>query len=223
MRAVPLLMAAAIGLTVVAGATDAGAATGVIRRPKTFLDLKYAYTVRQKRDFTCGAAALATVLKFHYDMPVTEDMLLGMIAQRYSPQQLAQKAQLGLSLEDLIYVSEKLGFQAQAAQIAIPELEKLSGPVIIKITKNKNDHFVVLRKKTADLAYISDPIVGDVTMDNAEFKADFGGDILAVWPSYITGDYFSGLSVIRDPISVNKQLEPLEVHSWTFDNAPLLP
>jgi hypothetical protein len=48
-----------------------------------------------------------------------------------------------------------------------------------------------------------------VTLDEAEFGAEFKGAVLAIWPSYITGDYFSGLSVIRDPIAVNRMLGSL--------------
>lgn len=176
-------------------------------RPKTYNDLKYSRTVRQERDFTCGAAALATILKYHYDMPVTEYMIMSMILERYSFEQWKQKVKDGLSFEDLIFVAKKLGFEAVAATIALQETEKLGAPVIIQLDMNKSDHFVVLRKKTAEFAYLSDPITGNMTLDQKEFKEKFRGAILAVWPSYATDGLRSVLSTVRDPVSVNRALE----------------
>ncbi len=194
----------------------------ITARPKSYLDRKYEFTVRQRRDFTCGAAALATMLKIHYHMPVTEGMIFAMIAGRYTPPQLKQKAEQGLSFEDLIFVADKLGFSAQAATVPLDQLAKLNGPVIIRITIRKNDHFVVLRKMVGNLAYIADPLFGDVTLDGAEFKKAYSTAALAVWPSYIGDDYFSGLSVIRDPISVSRSLVPLQITPSTFDNARII-
>src|SRR5208337_4831715 len=98
----------------------------IFHRPKSYTALKYAHTLRQERDFTCGSAALATILKFHYDMPVTEDMIVDMILRRYTPEEWKQKAKEGLSFEDLIFVAEKLGFNAQAATLPVSEVAKLN-------------------------------------------------------------------------------------------------
>lgn len=203
----------ALTFTVLAAASYeaslASSSNATFVRPKSYNALKFAYTVRQERDFTCGAAALATILKYHYDMPVTEDMIISMMVARYTDAEWIEKHKEGLSFEDLIYVAQKLGFQATAAVAKPEQLEKLSGPVIIQLVLKKNDHFTVLRKKTSDIAYLSDPIAGAMTLDQDEFLKKFRGPILAVWPSYIKGDFFSGLSVIRDPISVERLLSSM--------------
>ena len=152
-------------------------------------------------------------------MPVTEEMIFWMIVTRYKPEELKQKAEVGFSFEDLIFVAEKLGFKTAVAVISAAELEKLSGPVILQLNLRKFDHFAVLRKKTADIAYMSDPVFGQITLDEKEFKAEFKGAVLAIWPSYIVGDYFSGLSVIRDPISVNRMLGSLAM-PYLISRAP---
>jgi uncharacterized protein len=186
----------------------------ITERPKAYMDLKFASTVRQRRDFTCGAAALATILKYHYGMPVSEEMIYWMIINRYKLEELKNKAENGFSFEDLIYVASKLGFESQAAVVDISELQKLNGPVILQFKLKRFEHFVVLRKKTDELAYMSDPVKGQTTLNNAEFKTEFKGPVLAVWPSYVSGDYFSGLSVIRDPISASQMLAPTTVQPF---------
>jgi predicted double-glycine peptidase len=194
-------------------------ARAITERPTSYQDLKFAYTVRQQRDFTCGAAALASILKYHYGMPVTEEMIFWMIVNRYKPEELKKKAEIGFSFEDLIFVAEKLGFKTQAAVVSATELEKLNGPVILQMNMKRFDHFSVLRKKTADIAYMSDPMFGQMTLDEKEFKEEFKGAVLAVWPSYIGDDYFSGMSVVRDPIQVNRLLGSLAFPSFVFSPA----
>jgi predicted double-glycine peptidase len=196
------------------------AAGTITERPRSYQDLKFQFTVRQQRDFTCGAAALASILKYHYGMPVTEEMIFWIIVNRYKPEELKQKAEVGFSFEDLIFVAEKLGFKSQAAVVAISELEKLNGPVILQMNMKRFDHFSVLRKKTADIAYMSDPLFGQLTLDSKEFKEEFKGAVLAIWPSYISDDYFSGMSVIRDPISVNRMLGSLALQPSFIGRAP---
>ncbi len=200
--------------------TGSAQGSAITERPTSYHDLKFAFTVRQQRDFTCGAAALASVLKYHYGMPVTEEMIFWIIVNRYKPEQLKQKAEVGFSFEDLIFVAEKLGFKTQAAVVSAAELEKLNGPVILQMNMKRFDHFSVLRKKTADIAYMSDPLFGQITLDEKEFKAEFKGAVLAIWPSYIGDDYFSGMSVIRDPIAVNRMLGSLAFPSYVFSPAP---
>jgi len=117
---------AMFGLTASVSGQDTAARRAITDRPKTYADLKFAYTVRQERDFTCGAAALATVLKYHYGMPVTEEMIFWIIVNRYNPEELKKKIEVGFSFEDLIFVAEKLGFKTQAAIISSDELEKLT-------------------------------------------------------------------------------------------------
>ncbi len=214
------LAIAALGLAPGLSGGGSALASAITERPRPYQELKFEFTVRQQRDFTCGAAALASILKYHYGMPVTEEMIFWMIVNRYKPEELKQKAQVGFSFEDLIFVAEKLGFKTQAAVVSATELEKLNGPVILQLNLKKFDHFAVLRKKTPDIAYMSDPMFGQLTLDESEFKTEFKGAVLAIWPSYIGDDYFSGMSVIRDPISVNKMLGSLALPPLVFMPAP---
>lgn len=200
---------------------EAFGANAIVQRPRSYVELKYEHVVRQQRDFTCGAASLATILKHHFDMPVTEGMIFSMLVKRYKPDELKAKAENGLSFEDLSFVAEALGFNTQAAIIEVTELEKLNGPVIVQLNLNKFDHFAVLRKKTNDMAYLADPLFGEISLDSAQFKSEFKGPVLAIWPSYIGSNYLSGLSQIRDPISVEKSLKRILAPQNTMHQMPL--
>jgi len=37
---------------------------------------------------------------------------------------------------------------------------------------------------------MSDPVLGQVTLDEAEFGKEFKGAVLAIWPSYIPATIF---------------------------------
>ena len=42
-------------------------------RVRSLQEAKFAATIRQQYDFSCGSAALATLLTHHYQFPVSED------------------------------------------------------------------------------------------------------------------------------------------------------
>jgi len=70
------------------------------------------------------------------------------------------------------------------------------------------DHFAVLRKKSGGLAYMSDPVLGQVTLDEASsegIQRRGAGDLAVIYYRRL----FFGLSVIRDPIAVNRMLGSL--------------
>jgi predicted double-glycine peptidase len=46
--------------------TTASVPASVVTRPRTYLDMRYANMVRQALDFSCGAAALATIINDYW-------------------------------------------------------------------------------------------------------------------------------------------------------------
>ena len=68
-------MLAAAGLPAEAGSLylDAGVGGGAFSlKVQSFQEQKYHDTIAQEHDFSCGSAALATLLSYNYNMPVSE-------------------------------------------------------------------------------------------------------------------------------------------------------
>ena len=111
-------------------------------RPLSLLALRYEATIPQQFDYTCGAASIATILTYYWDLPTSETQVIDVLKQRYSLEEIARRRETGLSFDDLIFAAARLGFEAQGAQVAADELPKLRGPAIIQLVNSKFQHFV---------------------------------------------------------------------------------
>ena len=184
-------------------------------RPVSLLALRYEATIPQRFDYTCGAASVATLLTYYWNTATTEAQVIAALRQRYSLDEIARRRDTGLSFDDLIFAADRLGFDAQGAQIALTELPKLQGPVIVQLTNDKFQHFVVLRRTGSGVYYVSDPIVGELAMAASEFRADFSGYALAIWRSDTPLPSGAKLMRPRDGVSVTNSMEKvLNAGSW---------
>jgi predicted double-glycine peptidase len=118
--------------------------------------------VKQGYDYSCGAAALATLLTYGLNDVVGEDALLRALLDPLSPEQLAELQKKGLSLLDLQRLANNRGHKAQGFRILGDQLVKLSYPVIVFIRPHGYRHFAVLRGVRGDRVYLADPSLGNV-------------------------------------------------------------
>jgi predicted double-glycine peptidase len=176
-------------------------------RPKSYLALRYEATVPQFQDFTCGAASLATIATFYWGERIDETDVLKALLGRYTREEIAKKGETGLSFDDLIYAAGKLGFSAEGLKISQDQLANLQGPVIVHLKKSETfQHFVVLRKVGDGVYYLSDPVVGAVVENAADFDEQYTGNALAVWKNGAPLPALAKLSTPRDGLSVSNSL-----------------
>ena len=160
-------------------ATTAGAKA--VDKPLSFREIKFSATVRQQFDFSCGAATLATILTFYFGRPTSEIEVMNILRSRYPDQDWKGLQDRGFSFDDLIWTAGRLGFEGQGAQIPTTGLEGLSGPVIVHLDRGKFQHFTVVRAVKAGNVFLSDPVVGAVSMSMGEFERQYTGRALAIW------------------------------------------
>jgi predicted double-glycine peptidase len=120
--------------------------------------------VKQGYDYSCGAAALATLLTYGLNDMVGEDDLLRALLQPLSSDQLAALQKKGLSLLDLQKLAQNRGHKAQGFRIHLNQLVKLAYPVIVFIRPHGYRHFAVLKGVRGDRVYLADPSLGNVRM-----------------------------------------------------------
>ena len=142
---------------------------------------RYRLTVRQERDFTCGAASLATLVNFYYGRNYTEQQILELVLGRYTKEERKKKSQTGLSFNDLSFAASKLGFQSLGATMGLSGLRQLKGPVIVHLDRKIIQHFSVFRGFAGDRVFLSDPILGDTRYSIDRFLKEFTGAVFAVW------------------------------------------
>lgn len=128
--------------------------------PKNRKELSREDIVTQRRDFSCGAAALATVFKYYWRETVTEELFLTLIARRLSLDELKERIQNGLTLTDLKKAAELVKYSAVIGRLTLEKLGESKLPLIVGITVNNYDHFVVVRGVVGEYVYVADPIYG---------------------------------------------------------------
>lgn len=120
--------------------------------------------VKQRYDYSCGSASLATLLTYGLNDPVDEDAILRALLGSLSPDELADLQRKGLSLFDLQQLAQKRGHKAQGFRLHGSQLARLSHPVIVFIKPRGYEHFAVYKGMRGDRVYLADPSLGNVRM-----------------------------------------------------------
>ena len=133
------------------------------------LELRDEQVVRQQWDLSCGAAAIATVLTYQLNHPVSErEVALAML--RHTTPNLV-RSRLGFSLLDLKAYAASHGFAVAAfSGMTLDDLDPLA-PAITPIQWHGFSHFVVYRGRRAGRVLIADPAFGNRTLTEDGFRA----------------------------------------------------
>lgn len=118
---------------------------------------KFDTVVRQEYDFSCGSAALATLLRYHYEDPQNEQsVFLGMWRDGDRP----QIRQLGFSLLDMKRYLAGRGIAADGYKVSLAQIGKAQIPGIALINFDGYRHFVVVKGIDENTLLLGDPSLG---------------------------------------------------------------
>jgi predicted double-glycine peptidase len=150
----------------------------VIYKPiQSVRERKFADLVQQKTDFSCGAAALATILRQAYWLDVNEEQIIeGMLA--HADQDLVRVQ--GFSMLDMKRYVESLGMRARGYRVATDTLQSIRIPVVVLMDVRGYKHFVVMQKVHNGWVYIGDPVLGHKRYSLDDFVKGWNGIIFAV-------------------------------------------
>lgn len=136
---------------------------------KSFKALRDENMVRQAYDYSCGAAALATLLTYGLGDQLTEADILQEVLTALSKEDLDTRKKKGLSLLDLQKVAHDRGHKAQGFRLAPEFLQKLTGPVLVFIKPRGYEHFAILKGIRGRRAYLADPSLGNARLPLYQF------------------------------------------------------
>ena len=135
-------------------------------------DRRFAGVVRQKYDFSCGSAALATLLRFHYDFDVREELAFrGMWARGDQ----AQIRRVGFSLLDMKRWLASRGLSANGYRVPLDKIAQTGVPGVALIAVKNYKHFVVVKGVRGDEVLVGDPSTGLSIMSRADFQRAWNG------------------------------------------------
>ena len=176
---------------------EGGGATRVMVPLRSFKELRDQNVVRQAFDYSCGAAALATLLTYGLRDPITEWEVITEILETLGDDEEALRKKEGFSLLDMQRVAQRRGYKAQGFRVAPEFLAKLQGPVIVFIRPRGYEHFAVLRGVRGDRVYLADPSLGNVRRA--------GYDFLDGW----LGQDGKGIIFVVEPEDINRTSDNL--------------
>ncbi len=144
----------------------------------TVMELRDQHIVKQQLDYSCGAAALATIMKNYFGENTSEKEILDLLQIRlknFTKEEVARKKKNGFSLLDLKSVANQKGYQAAGFRLTFDQLKQLTTPVIVFVKPFGYHHFAVLRGIIEDRVFLADPSRGNLRMSDTRFIEEYGG------------------------------------------------
>ncbi|WP_303291166.1 C39 family peptidase [Marinobacter sp. SS5-14b] len=173
----------------------------------SFQDQRFQSVLRQQYDFSCGSAAVASLLSFHYDKPVSEqDVFANMLA--LADQDKVRKE--GFSMLDMKRYLESEGYRADGFRMPLSGLrDQVRVPVIALVTLGGYRHFVVIKGISEREVLVGDPARGLKAYSLNEFEQHWDGSAFVIrshleqgrasflakndWPGLARAPLFKGL------------------------------
>jgi uncharacterized protein len=143
----------------------------------TLKEAKFRNTIRQKYDFSCGSAAVATLLTYQYGYPVSEQTAF---EQMYLHGNRAKITKEGFSLLDIKRFLAANGFQADGFHAPLEKLQQEHLPAIVLIEEKGYHHFVVIKGVAYGRVLIGDPALGTRSIPRDRFDQLWKNKLLFV-------------------------------------------
>ena len=134
-------------------------------------------TMRQRYDYSCGSAALVTLLSSGYEDAVSEGAVFSKMYEKGNKEKIQRD---GFSLLDMKGYLESEGYQADGFRITLDKLAELGVPAITVLDLKGYKHFVVVKGLTEKEVLVSDPAVGTTVMPRPHFEAMWNGILFLI-------------------------------------------
>ena len=181
------------------------------KRVLSWNELKFQNIVQQNRDYSCGAAAVATVLRYYWGEDVVESDVLAVLALSLRPDALKDRTENGLSMADLKVVASRMGYAAEVGTLdTVAKLSDSKIPVVVSLKLDGQDHFVVYRGIRGNCVFVADPLRGNYRMGTHTFAQAWNQNaVFVVTPKGKTSSSVSRLDIRPEEMSslpMNRQL-----------------
>ena len=204
--ALAIAFALAAPLPAAAGAISLSTGGRIQKPVRSFQEIRQARVTQQRWDFSCGSAALSTLLTHYYGDKVSEAVIITSILRRANPQKV--RARGGFSLLDLKRFVESRGYEGKGyAGLTLEELVALRTPAIVPVRIRRYDHFVIFRGVRGNRVVLADPSVGTTTMKTDQF--------LGMWRNGI------GFVVIRHDATPPENMAPVREDFFMPDSTAI--
>ncbi|WP_404365206.1 C39 family peptidase [Marinobacter sp.] len=145
---------------------------------KSFEEQRFNQILKQQYDFSCGSAALASLLSFHYSNSFTEqEVFLSMLALADEEKVREQ----GFSMLDMKRFLESEGYLADGFRMPLAGLrEEIRLPTIVLLDLGGFRHFVIIKGISETEVLVGDPARGLKIYPHEEFEQYWNGTAFVI-------------------------------------------
>lgn len=148
--------------------------------PYSWTELKKINVVMQQYDWSCGAAALATITRYYWGDPTTEYQFLINVDKVLTPSEVEDRIKNGLTMTDLRKTAVSAGYDSTIGTLGFDKLIESKVPLIVGIKVNNFRHFVVYRGFDGYFVYLADPVRGKIRLPASEFVSQWQRNMVLV-------------------------------------------
>lgn len=144
---------------------------------RSMKDIRYASIVSQQFDYSCGAAALATLLRYGYGIDIPETELIRRMMVFSKPEVVVKN---GFSMLDMKKFVETIGLRGRGFRVNTEALYHLQIPVMVLMNIDGYEHFVIVKHAEHGRIFIADPALGNRIVGESDFAKTWNGLVFAV-------------------------------------------
>lgn len=134
--------------------------------------------IRQQYDYSCGSAALTTLLDFYLGRNFSERQVMEGLLRFGETERIVQRR--GFSLLDMKRLVTALGHPSGGFKAQAKDLIELDHPAIAPIEYAGFKHFVVIRGVQDDRVFVADPALGNITFTLSRFLEVWENNVLFI-------------------------------------------
>lgn len=133
---------------------------------------------RQQFDYSCGSAALTTVLNYYLGRDFKEQQIMEGLLKYGEYDKIVERR--GFSLLDMKRLVTALGHPSGGYRGTFEDLIKLDHPAIVPIHYAGFKHFVVVKKYHDGRVFVADPALGNISFPEERFKQIWDDRVLFI-------------------------------------------
>lgn len=141
-----------------------------------FSQSRYQNIVRQAYDYSCGSAALTTLLNHHIGHQLNERQVMEGLIRFGDYQKIIERR--GFSLLDMKRLAAVLGHKSGGFKGSVEDLKGLTQPAIVPIEYAGFKHFVVVKGFKDGRFFIADPSMGNISFTEPRFAEVWSQNVL---------------------------------------------
>lgn len=185
----------------------------VVEKPVS--EFRYHNVVRQAYDYSCGSAALTTVLNQYLGRQFQERQIMEGLLRFGETDKIVERR--GFSLLDMKRLSTALGHPSGGFRAEMDDIRELDHPAIVPIAYGGFKHFVVLKKYQDGHIFVADPALGNISFTESKF--------LEIWDQNVLFIVFPNGFEPQDGLQLTdydlRLLDERTINRWAFEVFPV--